>query len=102
VGHNDSPAHKSHFIAINLNRQAIVVEFMGGDPSKSVSYVAANIWGTDGDLAPVTLEFRDVTGDGKLDMIVHIQQPNQPDSVAVFVNDGGKFRPVTANDKIKM
>ncbi len=34
VGHGkDSPLHPTHFIAINLNRQAIVVEFPAGNPS---------------------------------------------------------------------
>lgn len=102
VGHNgDSAAHKSHFIAVNLNRQAIVVEFMGGDPAKSVSYVApVYIAGPGGDQAPVTLDFKDMTGDGKLDMIIHIQLPNQ-DQISVFVNDGTKFRPSNGNDKIR-
>jgi hypothetical protein len=102
VGHSDSPAHPSHFIAINLNRQVVVVELMGGDPSKTVTYVApVYIAGENGDLAPVTLEFRDVNGDGKPDMIIHIHLPNQ-DQVSVFINDGSKFRPANGNDKIRL
>jgi hypothetical protein len=102
VGHNDSSQKPSHFIAMNLNRQAVVVEFMGGDPSKAVTYVAPiYIAGNGGDLAPVTLEFRDVTGDGKPDMIVHIHLPSQ-DQISVFVNDGTKFRPSNGNDKIRV
>lgn len=102
VGHGDSAAHPSHFIAINLNRQAIVIEFKGGDPSKSVSYVApVYIAGDGGDLAPVTVEFKDVNGDGKPDMIIHIHLPSQ-DQISVFINDGNGFRPVNANDKIKL
>jgi hypothetical protein len=102
VGHNDSKQHPSHFIAMNLNRQAVIIEFPGGDPTKMITYVApVYIGGTNGNLAPVTLEFRDVTGDGKLDMIVHIHLPNQ-DQQAVFINDGGKFRPANSNDKIRI
>jgi len=103
VGHNnDSPQKPSHFMAMNLNRQAVVVEFMSGDPSKAVTYVAPiYIAGNGGDLAPVTLEFRDVTSDGKLDMIVHIHLPSQ-DQISVFVNDGTKFRPSNGNDKIRI
>jgi hypothetical protein len=101
VGHNnDSPQKPSHFIATNYNRQAIIIEFMAGDPAKSVSYVApVYIAGNNGDLAPVTLEFRDVNGDRKPDMIIHIHLPSQ-DQLSVFVNDGTKFRPATAADKI--
>ncbi len=103
VGHGgDSPAHPSHFIALNLNRQAIVIELMAGDPGKSVSYVApVYIAGDGGDLAPVTVEFRDVTGDNRLDMIIHIHLPSQ-DQLSVFVNTGTKFRPSNGNDKISI
>ena|SRR5579884_1642391 len=102
VGHNDSQQKPSHFIAMNLNRQAVVVEFAGGDPGKAVTYVApVYIAGNGGSLAPVTLEFRDVTGDGKPDMIIHIHLPSQ-DQISVFVNDGTKFRPSNGNDKIRV
>jgi hypothetical protein len=101
VGHNhDSEAHKSHFIAVNLNRRAIVVELMGGDPAKAKTYVApVYIDGPGGDLAPVDLEFRDVTGDSKKDMIIHIHLPSQ-DQISVFINEGTQFRPSDGNDKV--
>ena len=103
VGHGgDSAAHPSHFIAINLNRQAVVIELMAGDPAKSVSYVAPLIIAGDGgDLAPITVDFRDVNGDGKSDMIMHIHLPTQ-DQVSVYINDGTKFRPENNTDKIHM
>lgn len=103
VGHgNDSTTHPSHFVAINLNRQAVVFEMVAGDPAKSVSYVAPiYIAGDGGDKAPVTLEFRDVTGDKKVDMIIHIHLPSQ-EQLSVFINDGTKFRPSTNKDKINL
>jgi hypothetical protein len=102
VGHGDSAAHPSHFIAVNLNRQAIVIEFKGGDPAKSVSYVApVYIAGDGGNLAPVTVEFKDVNGDSKPDMVIHIHLPSQ-DQLSVFINDGNGFRPANANDKINL
>jgi hypothetical protein len=104
VGHgSDSKAHPSHFIAINENRQAIVIEFMAGNPAKSEIYVApVTIVGNGGDLAPVTVEFKDVTGDGKPDMIIHIKMPNQADQLSIFVNDGTKFRPSNGTDNIRI
>ncbi len=103
VGHGgDSTEHPSHFIAINLNRQAIVVEFPAGNPAGAVSYVVPYyILGPGGDGVPVTLEFRDVTGDGKPDMIIHIHLQSQ-DQTFVFVNDGTKFRPANNKDNIHM
>ena len=103
VGHgNDSPLHPTHFIAINLNRQAIVVEFPAGNPSGAQSYVVPYyILGQGGDLTPITLEFRDVTADSKPDMIIHIHLQTQ-DQTFVFVNDGTKFRPPTSKDNIHL
>ena len=102
VGHGDSPEHPSHFIAINLNRQAIVIEFPAGNPSGAQSYVVPYyILGQGGDLTPITLEFRDVTGDQKPDMIIHIHLQTQ-DQTFVFVNDGNKFRAPTSKDNIHL
>jgi hypothetical protein len=97
----DSTAHPSHFIAINLNHQAVVIELMAGDPAKSVSYVAPIYIVGDNGLAPILLDFRDVNGDGKLDMIVTIHLSNQ-NQVYVFINDGTKFRPSNASDKMHL
>jgi len=103
VGHGgDSAQHPSHFIAINLNRQAIVVEFPAGSQAGALSYVVPYyILGPGGDLTPITLEFRDVTGDGRPDMIIHIHLQSQ-DQTFVFVNGGTKFRPPTAKDNIHL
>ena len=103
VGHGgDSPLHPSHFIAVNLNRQAIVVEFPAGAQSGASSYVVPYyILGPGGDLTPITLEFRDVTADGKVDMIIHIHLQSQ-DQTFVFVNAGTKFRPPNAKDIIHL
>ena len=98
VGHGgDSKSQPSHFIAMNLHGQVIIVELMAGNPAKSINYTGPNLFESGGDLIPVTLEFRDVTGNGRPDMLIHIQ-----DKVFVFVNDGTKFRPSNANDKIHL
>ena len=72
VGHNDSAANPTHFIAINLNRHVEVIEQPGGDASKMRVYQITTLFGDGEDLAPVTLSFRDLTGNGKLDMLIHI------------------------------
>ncbi len=87
VGHNDSPANPSHFIAVNLNRHVEVIEQPGGDSSKMRVYAITTLFGDGQDLTPVTLSFRDLTGNGKLDMLIHIQ-----DQTLVMINDNGTFR----------
>jgi hypothetical protein len=95
----DSPAHPSHFIAINKYHQAIIIEFKAGDPAQAITY-ATPIYNDNGE-APVTLEFRDVTGDGKLDMIIHIHLLTR-EQIVVFINTGAQFRPANGNDHIKL
>jgi hypothetical protein len=34
VGHDDSPRHPSHFLALNLHGELIVIELPGGDPGE--------------------------------------------------------------------
>jgi hypothetical protein len=88
VGHNDSPANPSHFTAINLNRHVEVIEWPGQDSSKMKVYQITTLFGDGEDLTPVTLSFADLTGDGKPDMLIHIQN-----TVIAMINDHGSFRP---------
>jgi hypothetical protein len=89
VGHGgDSTAHPSHFIALNLKGQVIIIELRAGNPANSINYTGPHFYETGGDLIPVSLEFRDVNHDGKPDMLIHFQ-----DNVIVFLNDGTQFIP---------
>jgi hypothetical protein len=97
VGHNDSPANPSHFIALNLNRQIEVIEIPGGDPTHERVYIAVTLIGDGQDLQPVTLSFKDVNGDGKPDMLIHIG-----DQTIVFLNNQGGFRPARSTDHIHL
>ncbi len=97
VGHNDSPDNPSHFIAMNLNRHVMIFEIPGGDESKTKIFYGPTLLGDGQDLTPVTLTFKDVNGDGKLDMIVNIQ-----DTHFVFINEKGSFRPARTGENIHL
>ncbi len=97
VGHNDSSANPSHFIALNLQRHVEVIEMPGGDASKAKIYTGPVLIGQGQDLAVVTLSFKDVNGDNKPDMIVNIQ-----DSRFVFINDSGGFRPARPGENVNL
>jgi hypothetical protein len=88
VGHNDSSSNPSHFIAVNLNRHVLIVELPGGDATKARIYSGPILIGQGQDLAPITLSFQDVNGDGLLDMIVNVQ-----DAHFVYINSNGTFHP---------
>lgn len=97
VGHNDSSANPSHFIAINLNHRIEVIEQPGGDGSKARIYLVLTLLGDGEDLTPVTVSFKDVTGNGKPDMLVHIEG-----QTVVYLNDGTQFRPARPTDHISL
>lgn len=96
VGHNEQPGQPSHFIAINLQRRVVVIEFPGGDSTKAKTYLGPYLFGDGQDLTPVTLSFRDLNGDGHPDMIIHIG--NQQ---VVFINDMStqSFRPMQPGER---
>src|SRR5204862_542633 len=83
VGHGDSTDHPTHFIFENLHSQVIIVEFPGGDYTHARVYKGPTLFADNADLTPVTAEFKDVNGDGKVDIVLHIQ-----DQRIVFLNTG--------------
>lgn len=97
VGHNDSVATPTHFIFINLNRHIDIIELPGGDTAHARIYPGPVLFGDGQDLTPVTAEIRDVNGDGKPDIIVHIQ-----DQQLVFINDGTQFRPLRSGEHVNV
>jgi hypothetical protein len=97
VGHQDSAGKPSHFIFLNMNSHVVVIEFPGGDATHAIIYTGPTLFGNGGDLIPVTGEFRDVNGDGRPDLIVHVQ-----DQTIVFLNDGSKFRPLQPGEHVHL
>jgi hypothetical protein len=98
VGHDhDSAAHPSHFLAENLHGTILVVEFPAGSIAHSIAYNGPTLYGADADTTPVILTFKDVTGDGAPDMIIHAGA-----TIAVFVNDPAHndFRPLRPGDHV--
>jgi hypothetical protein len=89
VGHSDSNSNPSHFIAENLRGRIIVVELPGGDLSKARDYFITSEANGDASV-PVKLNFQDINGDGKLDIIVQVGDPGNIVTFT-FYNDGTQF-----------
>jgi len=87
VGHHDSPAHPSHFVALNLHHHILIYELPGGDASKTQLYLGPVLLGQGEDLTPVTLKFQDGNGDGKIDMLLVIAG-----SSLLYINTGTAFK----------
>ena len=86
VGHNDSPTHPTHLIALNLHGTIQIIELPGGDSAHARIYQGPHLFGPDVDLVPVTLSFPDPAGDGHPDMEVHVQG-----QIIVYLNRNGQF-----------
>ena len=88
VGHSDSTDHPTHFVAVNLNSKVTIIEIPGGDNKQARIYSGPTLFSDNGGSIPVTLEFKDVNGDRKVDMIIHVG-----DQSIVYLNDGTQFKP---------
>ncbi|HEX7733761.1 MAG TPA: hypothetical protein VF458_02825 [Ktedonobacteraceae bacterium] len=94
VGHQDSISSPSHFLALNFHGRVEVIELPGGDATRARIFLGPQLLGTNSDLDPVTLRFVDLTGNGKLDMVIEVQG-----SQIVFLNDQGTFRPLRPDEQ---
>jgi hypothetical protein len=95
ISPGDTTANPSHFIVMNLHRHIEVIDCPAGDCSKAKVLTGPVLAGPNQDLAVATLSFKDVTGNGKLDIVITVQ-----DSHFIFINDNGTFRPVRQGDNI--
>jgi hypothetical protein len=86
VGHDDSAAHPTHFLFINLHGHIEVFELPGGDASKTRIFNGPTLTAPGQDLTPVTGNV--VNQQGKLNLIVHVGNQD-----FLFVNDGKTFTP---------
>jgi hypothetical protein len=96
-GHNDSAANPTHIIIVNLNRRIIVIELPGGDPTHARIYSGPTLFGDGQDFTPATSKAIDVNGDGKLDLVLYVQ-----DQRIVFINDGTQFRPLKPGEQVNI
>ena len=89
VGHGDSNSTPSHFIALNLKGDIVVLEIPGGNVKKAISYPITTLPGNQGN-PPVRLVFQDFDHDGKLDLLVQIGDPPTTITYMLF-NNGTQF-----------
>jgi hypothetical protein len=97
VGHDDGAGTPTHFIAMNLNRQVVVVEIPGGDTSKLRTITGPYLVGAGEDKTAVLLNFEDVNGDGSRDMVVSVKN-----EAIVFLNRDGQFQEMTSADRAQL
>ncbi len=100
VGDHDSSAAPTHFIALNLHGTIDIIEFPGGDVTHAKVFPGPHLLWSNADRAVVTLEAKDVNGDAKPDIVIHVQGDTNmlfQQTTATFVlhNNGSGFSPMS-------
>lgn len=85
VGHEKGKT-PSHFIALNLDGRAEIIEIPGGDPAHARIFVGPQLTGPNADTFPVIIRFVDTEHDQKPDMLVTFH-----DTQMVLKNERGTF-----------
>lgn len=97
VGHDDGAGTPTHFIAMNLNRQVMVIEIPGGDPNKTRTITGPYLFGANEDKTPVLLTFEDVNKDGTRDMIVNVKN-----EAIIYLNRDGQFQAISPEERMQL
>lgn len=97
VQHDETSGSPTHLMALNLNRQVVIIELPGGDAAKARTLTGPYLFGANEDLTPVTLGLRDMDGDGVPDLLVDVRQEQ-----IVYLNRDGAFRLPTAEEQAKL
>jgi hypothetical protein len=94
VGHEGEQGLPTEFVAINLNRRVVVLEFPGGDANAARTLVGPYLFGAGEDLTPITLDTLDVNADKQPDLLVTIKNEQ-----LVYINQPDGFRMITAAEQ---
>jgi hypothetical protein len=94
VGWPEEATAPTHLIAMNLERQVVILEIPGGDASKTRALPGPYLFGSGEDLTPVTMRLADVNGDKAPDLIVRVK-----DEEMVYLNRDGSFSLITAEER---
>ncbi len=95
VGHNDSETQSQSLHRHQPAGHVQVIEYPGGDVTHARIYVGPTLLGARQRSGPGHAHFRDVNGDGKLDMII-----SAGGTIAVLINDAGQFRPLKPGEQV--
>ncbi len=88
VGHpGEAPGNPSHFIALNLRGRIEIIEFPGGDATHAKIYLGPQLYGSDADRVPVTLQFLKTNQLHHPDILLRVQG-----SPIAFHNTGTTFQ----------
>jgi hypothetical protein len=94
IGRPEEIAAASHLIAVNLDRQIVILEVPGGDTAQMRTIQGPYLVGAGEDLTPATMLLRDENGDSLPDLLVRIKNEE-----LLFLNRGNTFSVPTAAER---
>jgi len=94
VGRPEEVGAMTHLIAMNLDRQVMILELPGGDATKIRVLPGPYLFGAGEDLTPVTMRLADMNGDGAADLMVRVKNEEM-----VYLNREGGFSLITAEER---
>jgi hypothetical protein len=94
VGRPEEVGVMTHLIAMNLDRQVMILELPGGDATKIRVLPGPYLFGAGEDLTPVTMRLADMNGDGAADLMVRVKNEEM-----VYLNREGGFSLITAEER---
>ncbi|WP_298818538.1 hypothetical protein [Chloroflexus sp.] len=94
VGRAEEKVGPTRLIAMNLDRQVLILEIPGGDVSKTRALVGPYLVGANEDLTPIVMRLADLNSDALPDLIVGIKNEE-----IVYLNRGDSFGLVTAEER---
>ncbi|RRR67780.1 MAG: hypothetical protein EI684_18465 [Candidatus Viridilinea halotolerans] len=98
VGHSaESAGHPTRFIALNLERQVVILELPGGEAAQVRHLPGPYLFGAHEDLTPVLLTLRDVDGDEQDDLVATIRNEE-----IVYLKRSEGFRLPTAAEQLQL
>lgn len=94
VNNGESVGVLTHFIAMNLDRQVVVLEIPDGDVAQARTLMGPYLFGSGEDLTPVTLRMEDVNRDGAQDLVLQVK-----DEEIVYLYRDGAFSLITTEER---
>jgi len=94
VGRAEETMGPTRLIAMNLDRQVLILEIPGGDVTKTRTIVGPYLVGANEDLTPITMRLADLNNDALPDLVVGIKNEE-----IVYLNRGDGFGLVTAEER---
>lgn len=91
----EAQGQPTHFIAMNLNRQVVVLELPGSDPTHVRNWPGPYLFGAREDLTPVIIDLADVDGDGLPDVVLNVRNEQ-----IVYLNRDGGLRLPTPEERL--